>query len=81
MTIRASFMAGTLLCVAGQLASAELRTVPTYENCSLYLAAGQNRADQLAVRYRRAGDADWTAGHPLVTSQGDPQPRGSLFGL
>lgn len=70
-----------IMACCGAAAAAELRTVPTFENCSLYLEGSTLTPEQVQVRYREQGAAAWSTGHPLVASAGDPTPRGSLFGL
>jgi hypothetical protein len=80
MTNHRSSLLGIVL-LSGHLASAEIRTVPTYENCSVYVTGSQIPAEHLVLRYRLAGSTDWTVGHALAVSLGDPMPRGSLFGL
>jgi hypothetical protein len=62
-------------------AAAELRAVPTFENCGVYLEKASLAPDQARVRYREHGAAAWTDAHPLVISDDDRAPRGSLFGL
>jgi len=74
-----------LLCawalLSGELAAAELRLVPTFENCSVYVEGSGSAPSQVQVRCRELGTQSWLRAHPLVTSSDDPVPRGSLFGL
>lgn len=78
MIRRASLLAA---CAAvASLSAAELRAVPTFECCSLYLDGSDLAAGQARVRYRPAGGT-WQEAHPLTASANDPAPRGSLFGL
>jgi hypothetical protein len=60
---------------------AELRAVPTFENCSIYVEQSSSIPDQLRVRYRQRGSLNWLDAHRLVASSNDPVPRGSLFSL
>lgn len=64
----------------GGLWTASVELVPTFENCSVYVA-GPDAAQAKQLRYRERGGKDWLPGHPLSVSASDPQPRGSLFGL
>lgn len=71
---------GSILSVASLLSAADMQTIPTYENCSIYLRESPLPVGELKLRYRTVGGA-WMTGHPLVVSSTDHVPRGSLFGL
>ena len=59
-----------------------LRTVPTFENCGVYLEGAEGVAPaEVKVTYRQAGSEAWLEGHALTNSADDPVPRGSIFGL
>ncbi len=68
------------LLVAGSVLSAELKTVPTFENCSLYWS-GERLPENHAVQICEAGTENWNAALPLSISPDYPDWRGSVFGL
>jgi hypothetical protein len=70
-----------LTVMLAPLSAAELRTVPTFENCGLYLEHTTLTPEQIQVRYRESGTTAWLSGHALVVSANDAVPRGSLFAL
>ncbi len=87
----AALSAAFLLPAAGAPAASDNRltvkgppsAVPTFQCLGLYLpcAGDANENASVLVRYRRAGEAAWREGPPLVSCETPREFRGSLFGL
>ena len=75
------FVVSFLVVLGTRIAAAELRAVPTFENCGIYLEHTALTPEQVQVRYREHGASVWLTGHRLAISTGDAVPRGSLFAL
>ncbi|MFA5689938.1 MAG: right-handed parallel beta-helix repeat-containing protein [Kiritimatiellales bacterium] len=68
------------LLIAGGMLSAELKTVPTFENCSLYWS-GSTLPDTHTVQICEANSTLWIDALPLTVTPDYPEWRGSVFDL
>ncbi|MFA5689937.1 MAG: right-handed parallel beta-helix repeat-containing protein [Kiritimatiellales bacterium] len=66
--------------LAGGALAAELKTIPTFENCSLYWD-GDTLPQNHAVQISEAESEIWIDALPLTVTPDYPEWRGSVFGL
>ena len=79
--IAAALMAATCVSTSG-IALTELKTKATFENAGIRVAYvdDANEDAEITVEYRRKGETEWRAGHPLIRIAGGRFAT-SLFGL